>query len=188
MDYPNTLNIIRKQKRPSVNITLNNRPNSNDFSAYKFQPGTWLNDVIIEDYENQSIMTSRGFMEYVRDLYLNKNVFFGGGAGIHFAYINHIFRIKIQKTLDGMEELFEEVLKGDSEEYSSAELFRDTLTKYLIPNFPLNLYSYGILIKLDGSVGGSIKKDVKFWWDNGFKKNGKWGEYKLIKNEYLIIR
>lgn len=118
--------------------------------------------------------------EYLRDIIINKNLFLGygiktGSNGIGL-FSNYIDRYK---NFEHIENIFNNI-----DRHSNDKSFENLSN---IPtNVPFFAYTF-IVIRLDGSIKGSIEKDIKYWWDERYSKNPTFTKMKVFQNQYLFM-
>lgn len=127
-------------------------------------------------YDNRYYKT----YEYLRDIIINKNIYLGYGVNISSMGLNlfssHIDRYK---NFERIEDVFKNI-----DQYSNNKSLES------ISNMPTNVpffISDFILIRLDGSLKGSIEKDIKYWWDERYSNHPVFTKMKVFQNQYLFM-
>lgn len=168
--------------------------NHNDYQSMVFE-GPKL-------YEKCTIRTRRGeiypdnngtqFYEWVRDLYLHKQVYFGGGMYVS-PYRWEIFGGSAKKNVDNIRDLLEGIEKfreTGKKYFISRPNDANKLEKWLVPNVPYNVAGGLIIIKLQDYTSNTGAKyyGEEFWWNEVFSKVKRWKKYETFCNdEFMII-
>lgn len=162
-----------------------------DLKRVKFEPNTYLPYCEL-DFTSKPHVPSievKSFKEtynYVMDLYIKDNVFFGGGMCISLidSVMRYLFTFNKTESKKLLNSFFidkDEKLFRYKNDYITEELDK------VLYNIPFNiLYKY-LVIRLDGSIKGSIENDYKFWHDDRFGKVNFWKEVKFYDNQFLVL-
>ena len=118
--------------------------------------------------------------EYLRDIIINKNLFLGygvetGSNGIGL-FSNYMDRYK---NFEHIEDIFNKI-----DRYSNDKSLENLSN--MPTNVPFFAYTF-MVIRLDGSIKGSIEKDIKYWWDERCSKNPTFTKMKVFQNQYLFM-
>lgn len=162
-----------------------------DLKRVKFEPNTYLPYCELDFISKPHVpsIEVKSFKEtynYVRDLYIKENVFFGGGMCISLIdgvmrYLFTFNKTESKKLLNGFFIDKDEKLFRYKNDYIAEELDK------VLYNIPFNiLYKY-LVIRLDGSIKGSIENDYKFWYDDRFSKVNFWKDVKFYDNQFLVL-
>ena len=159
-----------------------------DLKSIKFEPNTYLPYCGLEYIANPPILFPNHYkiFEYIRDLYIKDNVFLGGGIATSLVEsgLYHLFDTNKVAGKKYLEEFFinnNEKLFRYKNEYIAERLGK---VLYNVPFFIAGKY---LLIRLDGSIKGSIENDYKFWYDDRFSKVKFWKDVKLYDNQFLVL-
>ena len=176
--FPKNLNLINDEFR--YFICLNSGHN-----GIKFEKGVYLPECYL-NINNSDITKAQ--IEYLKPLIINGDLFLGGGVDImdgngtyNFDNIyTYSYRVYDQDV---------KIFFNNFENYSGTEHKESSYNtlKNLIPtNFPIYITHSLSLIKLDGTIKGSIEQDRKFWASK-FSKVPKRRKNDLYNDEYLIL-
>ena len=176
--FPKNLNLINDEFR--YFICLNSGHN-----GIKFEKGVYLPECYL-NINNSDITKAQ--IEYLKPLIINGDLFLGGGVDImdgNGTYnFDNIYTYSYRVYDQAVKNFF-----NNFENYSSTEHKESSYNtlKNLIPtNFPIYLTHSISLIKLDGTIKGSIEQDMKFWASK-FSKVPKRMKNDLYNDEYLIL-
>ena len=153
--FPKNLNLINDEFR--YFICLNSGHNGIKFKKGVYLPECYLN------INNSGITKAQ--IEYIKPLIINGDLFLGGGVDI----MDNVDTYNFDNIYTYSYRVYDQDVKNffnNFENYSSTEHKESSYNtlKNLIPtNFPIYITHSLSLIKLDGTIKGSIEQDRKFW-------------------------
>lgn len=190
--FSNKLEIKCHTKTKPVNLRLSESYDARDMvkhlKSIKFEPNTYLPYCGL-DYNVNPPIIFKNFKEiydHVRDLYIKNNVFFGGGIKVSLVEsgLYHLFDTNKVAGKKFLEEFF---INNNEELFRyKNDYIKERLDKVLY-NVPFFIADKYLLIRLDGSIKGSIENDYKFWYDDRFSKVNFWKEVKFYDNQFLVL-
>ena len=185
--FPKTLQLTGDNKEGYIVVAPSNE------DRIIFEKGTYLPEVCL-DLEDFTFLKN----DYIKELskmIAKGDLFIGGGIIIEDPYGSYEFgALDIPDYPAGHRQILNFFDNFDSYATDKKTPIRkdtyETLKYRIITNLPIYINKNLMLIKLDGSVKGSIEKDKKFWTDQYIttnKNNKNRGRYNLFNNEYLLI-
>lgn len=196
--FPNKLDLSIKAPKSWVHIIINEdmyKTNHNGYQSMVFEGPKLYDKCTIRTRVGEIYLDndSTPFIEWVRDLYIHKHIYFGGGMYVS-PYRWEIFGGSAKKNVDSIKDLLEGIEKfreTGKKYYVSRPNDANKLEKWLVPNVPYNVAGGLIIIKLqdytDNNVGTKYYGE-EFWWNEVFSKVKRWKKYETFCNdEFMII-
>ena len=190
--FSNKLDVRCHTKNKHVSLRLSESYDARDMVKHTkkitFEPNTYLPYCSLDYAVNPPIIFKNfnEIFEHVRNLYIKDNVFFGGGLTVSLVEsgLYHLFDTNKVAGKKFLEEFF---INNNEELFRyKNDYIKEKLDKVLY-NVPFFIAGKYLLIRLDGSIKGSIENDYKFWYNDRFSKVKFWKEVKFYDNQFLVL-
>ena len=182
---PNNINIIPVNKEMDLVLSINCKANEihKEVKSFKFEdninlPYVCFNFAGFHIFDNEHFKT----FEYLRDIIINKNIFLGYGIKVSGSGGLNLFTNYLDKNKN-----FVEIDKVFDNYDDYADRIDFKILSNMPTNVPFRINDYVMIIKLDGSIKGSIENDIKYWWDERYTKNPNFSIMKVYQDKYMFI-
>ena len=182
---PNNINIVPVNKGSDLLLSINCKANEihKEVKSLKFEdninlPYVCFRYVGFHLFDNEHFKT----YEYLRDIIINKNIFLGYGIKVSGTGVLNLFTSYLDKNKN-----FEKI----DDVFNNFDAYSGSIDFKILSNIPVNVPfrvgDYVMIIKLDGSIKGSIENDIKYWWDERYSKNPNFNIMKIYQDKYMFI-
>lgn len=193
--FPKDFDITIKAPKSMVNIVISDDFYEKDHSVYKtlkFEGPKLLDKCLIRAKSGARVtdINSGPFINWIKDLYLNKKVYFGGGM-----YTSAYKWWATSGSSKTWPDKYESILKGMEKYRETGKKFHivnpnDTnfLEKEMEANVPYNIGGSCIIIRMSDLYATEKYYGEEFWWNEVFSKVKRWSGYKTFCNgEFMLI-
>lgn len=159
---PNNINIVPVNKGSDLLLSINCKANEihKEVKSLKFEDNINLPYVCFR-YAGFHLFDNEHFKtyEYLRDIIINKNIFLGYGIKVSGTGVLNLFTSYLDKNKN---------FKKIDDVFNNFDAYSGSIDFKILSNIPVNVPfrvgDYVMIIKLDGSIKGSIENDIKYWW------------------------